>query len=230
MILLSGMPTIIRRLTSPRNRSNGVFLTWMPFASTLKHVSVDTPHNRFHSFLREELTWGQTKVDDLLVPIIQKMGRRGQVFLRLDRFRKTNRSKNHRHRLLTDRAILSVTSTSLAEAARMLPDDDRRMRASVFSRSFLTFERSRKLPRPLLRLRVVTIHHLKRKRQARQRKRRKQRRRLRRSRTAKQSLRLVVQEVVVEAEGGGRLPKLVQAQRTHQTKGTRSSEVHRHEM
>lgn len=31
------------------------------------------------SFLREELGWHQTKVDDLLLPIIQKIGKRGQV-------------------------------------------------------------------------------------------------------------------------------------------------------
>lgn len=30
-------------------------------------------------FLHEELGWLQSKVDDLLVPIIQKMGKRGQV-------------------------------------------------------------------------------------------------------------------------------------------------------
>lgn len=31
------------------------------------------------SFLREELGWNETKVDDLLLPIIQKMSRRNQV-------------------------------------------------------------------------------------------------------------------------------------------------------
>ena len=30
-------------------------------------------------FLLEELGWHQSKVDDLLLPIIQKIGKRGQV-------------------------------------------------------------------------------------------------------------------------------------------------------
>ena len=30
-------------------------------------------------FFHEELSWSQTKVDDLLLPIIRKMGQRGQV-------------------------------------------------------------------------------------------------------------------------------------------------------
>lgn len=31
------------------------------------------------SFLRAELSWNQSKVDDLLLPIIQKQGKRSQV-------------------------------------------------------------------------------------------------------------------------------------------------------
>ena len=31
------------------------------------------------SFLQEELSWSMDKVDELLLPIIQKMNRRGQV-------------------------------------------------------------------------------------------------------------------------------------------------------
>ncbi len=35
----------------------------------------------YASFLKDELSWDQEKVDDLLLPIIQKMNKRSQVSL-----------------------------------------------------------------------------------------------------------------------------------------------------
>ena len=36
-------------------------------------------NSKYTRFFHEELSWTQSKVDDLLLPIIRKMGQRGQV-------------------------------------------------------------------------------------------------------------------------------------------------------
>jgi hypothetical protein len=42
-------------------------------------MPVQHHYSRCTRFFHEELSWSQSKVDDLLLPIIRKMGQRGQV-------------------------------------------------------------------------------------------------------------------------------------------------------
>lgn len=74
------MHTIILRLIVLKSLSNGDYLTLMPFARTLSTRSpVGLEFKSVFRFFQEELSWGQGKVDDILLPIIQKMNKRGQV-------------------------------------------------------------------------------------------------------------------------------------------------------
>ena len=74
------MHIIIRRLTAPMNHLNGVCRILMPSASEyISKLHLMYMFNEGLRFLLEELGWHQSKVDDLLLPIIQKIGKRGQV-------------------------------------------------------------------------------------------------------------------------------------------------------
>jgi len=76
------MRTITQLLIPRRNRSNGVYQIWMPCDSGCMHwYKVNGYSSDYHSFIHDELGWDQSKVDDLLMPIIQKMNRRNQVWL-----------------------------------------------------------------------------------------------------------------------------------------------------
>lgn len=75
------MHTIIRQWTSLRSRSNGVCPTWTLFEGT---HSPCPPRSTWlfltlSSLFNSELGWDETKVDELLLPIIRKMSKRSQV-------------------------------------------------------------------------------------------------------------------------------------------------------
>ena len=62
------------------SHSNGHSLISMAYAGNFFiGPAVELMLIRLVRFLREELSWNATKVDELLLPIIQKMGKRGQV-------------------------------------------------------------------------------------------------------------------------------------------------------
>ena len=64
------------------------------------------------SFFNSELGWKQEKVDDLLLPIIRKMGKRNQVSHLLDRLRSFNRLIGlSRREVRIDRGIFLLSST-----------------------------------------------------------------------------------------------------------------------
>lgn len=78
-ILLCEMPIIIQLLTARRSLSNGGCLTWTVFEGRLLSLLELHPmltNTYCARFFQEELGWSQSKVDDLLLPIIQKMNRR----------------------------------------------------------------------------------------------------------------------------------------------------------
>lgn len=75
----SEMHIITLRWMSRTSHLNGAYPTWMAFEckiSSLSHVVHCLIPCRF---LQEELGWHQVKVDELLLPIIQKVGKRVQV-------------------------------------------------------------------------------------------------------------------------------------------------------
>ena len=64
-----------------KNRSNGDFQTSMVFTSMRRQVTMMSGADPTHldSLLLQELGWAQSKVEELLLPIIQKIRKRSQV-------------------------------------------------------------------------------------------------------------------------------------------------------
>jgi hypothetical protein len=62
-----------------KNRSNGASLTSMDSTSTRRQVTVISELTPPESLLLQELGWNQSKVEELLLPIIQKIRKRSQV-------------------------------------------------------------------------------------------------------------------------------------------------------
>ena len=73
------MHTTIPPLMTPKNRSNGASLTSMDSTSTRRQVTVISELTPPESLLLQELGWNQSKVEELLLPIIQKIRKRSQV-------------------------------------------------------------------------------------------------------------------------------------------------------
>ena len=76
----------------------------MGFASELSMSGEVHVFNWILRFFRNELSWNQEKVDDLLLPIIRKMGQRSQV---------------RPHFILVMRHVYASTSGKCNEQARL---------------------------------------------------------------------------------------------------------------
>src|ERR1700761_2500643 len=73
------MHTTIPLSMTPKNRSNGDSLTSMDSTSTRHQVTVISELTPLESLLLQELGWNQSKVEELLLPIIQKIRKRSEV-------------------------------------------------------------------------------------------------------------------------------------------------------
>src|SRR6266851_2574803 len=82
----SGMPTTIPPLMTLKNRSSGDSQTLMGYAGKRVQGSmISELTHETRSFLLQELGWNPSKVEELLLPIIQKIQKRNQVCLGLAR-------------------------------------------------------------------------------------------------------------------------------------------------
>lgn len=76
-----GMHTTAQRLTSLTSLSSGAFLISTGSASkaSIPVLYESSTHNALQRLFLEELGWSRSKVEELLLPIIQRMNKRGQV-------------------------------------------------------------------------------------------------------------------------------------------------------
>jgi hypothetical protein len=73
------MHITIPPLMTPKSRSSGDSLTSMDSMSKSHQVTVISELTPLESLLLQELGWNQSKVEELLLPIIQKIRKRTQV-------------------------------------------------------------------------------------------------------------------------------------------------------
>jgi hypothetical protein len=62
--------------THPKSHSSGAYQILMASAGVSKSMHLKLEPHQFTSFLDAELGWDKPKVDELLLPVIQKMGKR----------------------------------------------------------------------------------------------------------------------------------------------------------
>ena len=117
---------------TPKNHSSGVSQTSMDSTSKYHQVIVISELTPLESLLLQELGWNQSKVEELLLPIIQKIRKRSQVGF----FSFTS----HRNKIL-----MSAVRTSLSDTLGASPKQARKLEG-VLWRQFKQSGRPAKPP------------------------------------------------------------------------------------